>query len=774
MKATGKPAASTLIDALVSHLRAQASTADGVAAPAVILWTDPDREFAKVIPILRAVMPELFVYGDFDPAQRTGPAIWLRCVVDRSVKVPDLRDDVVPVLHLPGVSRQMLISGEGCPEELAPLIDLLYRGALWRQRGGHDWTVLAFLTSPQTIGLDVARDASTRAALTNALREIAVASLEQLRRAGRLEAADFESFLTSDVTGDLLRWMGDPAGTKLRMGTERWTSFRGLCEKQFDLDPEKHGEIAAGERMGKAEGAWEIVWARFAEAPSAFPGIPELLRRCPQSLFTPDHWPQKNDKDEQRLNTALRDLEGVPHAASCDRVLELEAEHGSRRKTVWARLGLAPLAMALEHLAVLADAARRPLGGSTPTEIALAYEAGPWRADAAGWRVLQTVPAEHDETVREVVQQLAEPWLAESAEAFQTAWQRAAPQIRREDVEPPDGGCLLFVDGLRYDLGRFLGERLTGRECRVELSTRFAALPSVTATGKPAVTPIASSVAGGRIGVDFAPKFESGRSVEAGGLRAAVAAKGYQLLGGEILDWPERDDARGYCEFGDIDSLGHTLDAKLPRQLDDELDRLTERILRLLDAGWRSVRVVTDHGWLFLPQGLPRAELPKFLTESRWARCAVIAGESRVDVPRVSWHWDASQTVAVAPGIACFHKEPCYAHGGLSLQECLTPDLLVSRGGTRLVQAVVRSITWRGMRCLVDAQVHGDDVRADLRLHTANGLSVAQKVKVLDADGSANLVVADDAHEHEALVLVLLSRDGSILSQRDTRVGVSS
>ena len=84
--------------------------------------------------------------------------------------------------------------------------------------------------------------------------------------------------------------------------------------------------------------------------------------------------------------------------------------------------------------------------------------------------------------------------------------------------------------------------------------------------------------------------------------------------------------------------MGHKLKGRLARQIGDELDRLTDRIVGLLDAGWQSVRVVTDHGWLLLPGGLPKVNLPKHLTESRWARCAVIAGESQPDILKAPWH----------------------------------------------------------------------------------------------------------------------------------------
>ena len=44
-------------------------------------------------------------------------------------------------------------------------IELRYRGAVWHQRNGRDWTVEAFLTSGDGVGLDVAGDNRTRDAM---------------------------------------------------------------------------------------------------------------------------------------------------------------------------------------------------------------------------------------------------------------------------------------------------------------------------------------------------------------------------------------------------------------------------------------------------------------------------------------------------------------------------------------------------------------------------------------------------------------------------------
>jgi hypothetical protein len=175
-----------------------------------------------------------------------------------------------------------------------------------------------------------------------------------------------------------------------------------------------------------------------------------------------------------------------------------------------------------------------------------------------------------------------------------------------------------------------------------------------------------------------------------------------------------------------------------------------------------------------MPGGLPKVELPRHLTESRWSRCAVIAAGATPDVMRAPWHWNPTQVFATAPGVACFKKSEEYTHGGLSLQECLIPDLLVERSGDAVLVAGIKSITWRGMRCLVEASVKGTGVSADLRLDRPNGQSVAATVKPVDSDGAVSLVLADDEHEHASLVLVLVSEDGQILAQRATRVGVDS
>ena len=76
--------------------------------------------------------------------------------------------------YLPCVGRKTLRAADDCDAMLQPLVELQYRGAAWRQRNGRDWTVEAFLTSDDALGLDVAREAATRAAMPRALPLLAV------------------------------------------------------------------------------------------------------------------------------------------------------------------------------------------------------------------------------------------------------------------------------------------------------------------------------------------------------------------------------------------------------------------------------------------------------------------------------------------------------------------------------------------------------------------------------------------------------------------------
>ena len=200
---------------------------------------------------------------------------------------------------------------------------------------------------------------------------------------------------------------------------------------------------------------------------------------------------------------------------------------------------------------------------------------------------------------------------------------------------------VLFADGLRFDVSQRLASRMRAKGWTVVLLTRWAGLPTVTATAKPAASPVAQTIKGLALGEDFLPVTAEGeKPLTTDRFRKLLASAGYQYLGADETGDPA---GRGWTENGALDKLGHSLQGKLAGRVDEQVELLLERIEILFEAGWREIRVVTDHGWLWLPGGLPKVDLPKYLTASRWARCAAIKGSSKVEVPTVRWHWNRTR-----------------------------------------------------------------------------------------------------------------------------------
>ena len=79
------------------------------------------------------------------------------------------------------------------------------------------------------------------------------------------------------------------------------------------------------------------------------------------------------------------------------------------------------------------------------------------------------------------------------------------------------GECILFVDGLRFDVAQRLLTSLERTGYKIEDRIRWAALPSVTATGKAAVCPVRNLIRGEAADADFVPSVaKTGKSLKDG------------------------------------------------------------------------------------------------------------------------------------------------------------------------------------------------------------------------------------------------------------------
>lgn len=777
MKSTALTA-STLLEAVRESL-AQAGRyhAGAETAPAAILWTDADEQWRPVVLKLAGRLPQLFTLGAYSPETRTGPAIWLKCVVARTVET-GLPADAVPILYLPNVSRQSLRAAGDCPELLQPLVELQYRGAVWTQRNGKDWTVEAFLVAEDGLELDMAMDEATRRSLHASLAVLADVPVSRLADK-KLEAEDFDKLMVGDHPRELLEWLNDPNGVRGRQDTGTWHAFCSRCKTEYGFDPDKDGALAAAELLGlHKDTLWQQLWERFVETPALYPHLPALLDKAKPTgmlIYDGEPWPNENSLAETKLREALLALEGVEAGTARPRVLALEKEHVPRRSWVWAKIGRAPLARALRYLAALATHTAVPLGGATPEAMAIAYKDTGYRADEAMLLAMAEAPTSADRAaVLAAVRALYLPWARAAAELFQHLVQKTplpgAEQLPGIRIDA--GECILFADGLRMDLGQRLRVICEERKWQVALEWRWAALPTVTATAKPAVSPIADAINGAdALPESFTPVLrDSGQELTAPRFRARLEEAGYEVLDESRIGLAF---GRGWTEAGQIDQLGHDFPARLPCECAKELETLAERISILLRSGWKAVRVVTDHGWLFLPGGLPKTELPGYLVETRWSRCAAVKGQSKVPTPTVGWFWNLAAEVAVAPGISAFIAGQEYAHGGVSLQECVIPVLTIRPAQDTAVASVrIHAVQWSQLRCRITVDPPTAGVAVDIRTKAnVPASSLASAPKMTDAKGQTSLIVPDADKAGTAATVVLLDAAGGLLGKLATTIG---
>lgn len=774
-----------VLQRLIKAIRNAAACNPNVqAAPWCILWPDRDNQWEAVAARLQSELPEMFILGVYDAGKKTGPAIWLRCVIAGKVPNLDLPKGSTPILYLPGVSRQDLRAVEVCPDLLKPLVELQYRGTVWTQLNGKDWTILAFLKSDQGgLGFDVAQDQGAKTAMQLALHRVLEEDVELLADK-RLDKDYFNSLLIGgDPVRDLLRWIDDSADFQLGRSENEWQAFGELLRSKFAFDPDQEGLLTAVDHLARHTGPWQPVWERFCEAPHHYPHIPAQIRKClmpPSNLLTDatthSGWPQWNEERERQLRLELRHLEEQPPHEARKVVLALESCHAERRDLVWAELGDAPLAQALEHLGRLAEITTTPPSAGTAQDMADHYRADGWRADDACLRALEWVESSEDrQAVTVAIRAMYLPWLEESARRLQKAVEpagypggdlkTAAQAIYR------DGECVLFVDGLRFDLGKRLAEQLRVAGCLIEESPRWAALPSVTPTGKAAVSPVREHLTGYEYNVDFEPCVAESRQSLKGGnpFHKLLSEQGWT-----VLDDVGKGEGRGWYECGRVDQEGHHLGELLPRHVDELVREIRGRVVALLAAGWKAVRIVTDHGWLLMPGGLPKTELDSVLTENKWGRCAVIKPGAETKAHQYPWYWNPNQYFALAEGISCFKKGMEYAHGGLSLQECLTLELTVSPGKTsgQAAPCAIAEFKWKGLRCslAVEGSFHG--LWADLRTRPGDAASsVVISKKGLKDDGTASLVVETEELQGKKAVIVLLDEQDGLVAQTETVIG---
>ena len=757
---------------------AQAYATGDQIAPCAVLWPDPDRLWECVMPMLQPMLPELFFLGSYAPDKRTGPAVWLRCIEARVIEGAPV-SQTTPIFYLPGISREKLRAVEDCPKELAPVVELQHRGVMWLHVNGKEWTPYAFLVSKHGgLGLDVAKDQSTLEALAGALPSLMTEPLSHLQ-GRRLDSEFFNGLVVPDAIGLLLRWLSDPKVFKKQSSEPEWKAFCEQCKLDLRFDPIKEGPLKAAKLLAARSNPWNKVWQRFAEVPGNYSGVVGWLTRAvpkdPTMFDSAEVWPTINENEERNLQQALESLVDRPQDQVIHRIGELEARHCGRRGYPWQKLGIRPLATALEPLAKLARLCKTAPGAPTPEAYADYYASEGWRVDAAA---LSTMAAcgtqEQHGAVLGTVRALYLPWLENTARHLQQLFQEngQAAFKRAKPIAAAAGRLVLFADGLRMDVAQQLTEKLTAVGIGSGQDWEWSTIPTVTATAKPAASPIADCIQGGEASDEFSTRLTStGQLLTQDRFIAALKAQEWQFLDSNQTGNPS---GSAWTEAGSLDKRGHTEGWKLVRSIETEIRDLTGRIDALLKAGWKEIIVVTDHGWLLLPGGLPKVELKSFLAEHRWGRCAALKSDAQTSALAFKWHWNPAVAIATPPGVGCFRASIEYSHGGVSLQEMVTPVLCVTATRPTGSSARILEAKWTGAKCRVLVGGSHEGGHVDVRTTQSDpstSLLSDKQAREVTAEGKVTVFLENDSDVGKDATIVLLDASGQVIDAVPTVLG---
>jgi len=778
----------TLIHGLARAFVDAAQTFEsGKEWPAALLWPDPERQwFAAFSDLRRRLVSQnvaLYAYGDYAPEEGIGPSIWLRCLIE-APDAPDLKGAVpngaLPVILLPGVSWRNLREPLTLPRGVQMLIEMQYRGDVFRQRRqARDWTVATFLRdADQGLSLDISVDSRTDEAAQRALAALFDLELDGWR-GRRIGADDFDRLRVPDDVRDLLNWIANPDAAKAAKDTGTWVALRNLVKRDYDIDIDEKGALQqAIDRLVRRTGPWGRVWNRLADSPQQFRAVCERLREATGRKQTdmfgegdPITNPHDNALAEKMLARDLGALANLSSREAAAKVVSLEEHHRRRRDTLWARLGEAPLAAALDPLARLAAATDTNLSGGDLTALASSYAVEGWLVDAA---LIETIAAAgtREDVVARAAGALYRPWVDALARRFRTAFEVAGESARPSPLAIEPGTLVLFVDGLRMDVGHLVVERLVNSGIEASLDWRLSPIPSVTATAKAIVTPVGDSIAGrGKVDAFLPLETSSGKPATADVLRKAMLARSIQVLDRGAIVPPEKPTSIGYAECGNIDHDGHGMGLRLAGQLVTEVVRIAEYVLTLKTAGWPRLRIVTDHGWLLMPGGFEPIRLPPSAVIAKGSRAAILQDEAAAELAFLPWHWDRSVRIAMPSGAEAFRAGEVYSHGGLSPQECVIPDITV-HGSESIPSRGVRisTISWRRLRLTVEFTGELADVSVEVRRRERDPASRVDVASTLEG-ARARLTISDEVEEGDPVLVVLVDGQGSIIDARATRIG---
>ena len=174
-----------------------------------------------------------------------------------------------------------------------------------------------------------------------------------------------------------------------------------------------------------------------------------------------------------------------------------------------------------------------------------------------------------------------------------------------------------------------------------------------------------------------------------------------------------------------------------------------------------------------MPGGLPKTQLNAGLAETRWGRCALIKEGASIDLLHLPWRWNPAIYIAYAPGINFFKINEEYAHGGISIHECLVPEMLIENPNVENVDADVKFVKWVNLKCSIQTSDVPDGYKIDIRTKYNDSLTSVLDVSSMSKRivGNTVTLLIDDAYEDQTATIVLLDENDRILNKKPTTIG---
>ncbi len=748
-----------------------------VTPPDVILWPDPESQWLSIIDILREEIPAFLTLGKFNSEVKQGPAIWLKCMVDKTLSESDWEEGIIPVIYMPGVSKGDFKKIEDAPSALQPLMEYQFTGNLWLQENGKEWTILAFVQNvEQGMGLDVAKDNATKDALIKSLPGLVQESKSFFRK--KVDADFLNELLVPQVIPNLLKWIeqGDDALTFLSLDQKE--AFIEVIKSQYQLNLDYSLVLDFVKMIGTQKDPWHTVWQYFANAPHKYPKLIEYLEQAtPDDLgigmfkLPEDSWPLFNKQKEKALYAAILNLKKKEPQFALEQLEKLAEEHKPRLQWVWMEMGQSPFAEALPKMVLLVKNSLQTYDFDSVTSLSNYYQSEGYKIDHI-LRELYLIAnsKEYKETIQVIIDFFYRPWLEKLTVRFQELVKANAYNIA--DAEQQDiiskSPFILFVDAFRYDIAIAFIEQLSNR-FEVDIQQVWSAIPSLTPTSKPSVSPIVSAVSKSSEINNFQPCLLSGKPLTHYYFKNELKNKGVNFINSEseIID----PSQLYWMEIGDIDEKGHQEQAAMLRRVPQLLSELKDTINRISEKGIKEITIVTDHGWLLLPGGLPKAKLHKDLVETRWGRCAELKEGVTTELLQLPWTWNPNIHIAYAPGISFFKKNEEYAHGGISMQECMIPLISIKIKEAKLSAKVfIEAYKWTGLRLQVKTSAADAGYSLDIRTKRDDTKSSILLTKPKYTDNYWKLMVDSD-FEGQACTLILLNPTGIIVDSKLIEAG---